>query len=182
MVRNAGRQPPAIYFLLNAHDGVLFVSAARNRMVALEVPVTFRLSSRRCACILHPKLLQQFWPTYEAMRRLGSLKPLRKKSPSGRGLDLSRSVASPWPAEASWPLSRRAEQLAPCRLCHRCALTIERLILVLASRWTVPQTFKIGGGCFWMGNHPAHFMRAAVVSGAREQTCPRPTSLQVGPR
>jgi hypothetical protein len=39
-------------------------------MVALEVPVTFRLSSRRCACILHPKLLQllqQFWPTYEAI-------------------------------------------------------------------------------------------------------------------
>jgi len=116
------------------------------------------------------------------MRRPGSLKPLRNLSPSGCGLDLSRSVASPCPAEASWPLSRRAEQLAPCRLCQRCALTIERLILVLASRWTVPQTFKIGAGCFWMGNHPAHFMWAAVVGGARVQTCLRPTSLQVGPR
>jgi hypothetical protein len=31
----------------------------------------------------------------DAMRRLGSLKPLRKKSPSGWSLDLSRSVASP---------------------------------------------------------------------------------------
>ena len=64
---------------------------------------------------------RSFLNRYSAMRRPGSLKPLRKKSPSGWCLDLSRSIASPCPAEASWPLSRRAEQLAPCRLCQRCA-------------------------------------------------------------
>ena len=49
-------RPPFIFLAAMRSSEPL--SAGRNRMVAhFENPVTFRLSHRRCACILHPKLL-----------------------------------------------------------------------------------------------------------------------------